>query len=530
LKSFQRKKVAAALGLGGFAVLAAGYVDAQDIRVDVTGSNIKRVDAETAAPVEVISRAEIQASGLQTISDVVRQITANNNGSISAAFTNGFSASGSGVSLRGLGPNNTLVLVNGRRMANFGLADDGHAQYVDLQQIPFDAVERIEILKDGASAIYGSDAVAGVVNIILRQQFTGITATATGGTSSNGEGNQYKAALTGGIGDLTRDRYNVFLTLDYQKQDANPMNKGKDYIGTNNLTFMGLGDQRAGSPVISGTGSTSVVGNVRPVHPVTGGSPGDVQALPGCNPANVDPNGYCRWEIKDWLDIQPKVERVNVFGRGTYKFTDAIQGYAELSYFQVKTEARSTPTAQRAQWYNPVDNTVITSANIFLPVGHPDNPFVATNHGARIQYADAALGGRDTTYETNTQRYLAGVKGTNAGWDWDVAGLYIRSETDQNTKNFYSYDRLLQGLSGTGPYGFYRVGVNANLNNPAIYDWIAPDRQSTVTSQNTIFDAKASRDIYKLDGGQLALAIGYEFRREEVNNPGVPGTEIGNVV
>ena len=132
----------------------------------------------------------------------MRQITANNNGSISPSFTNGFSASGAGVSLRGLGPNNTLVLVNGRRMANFGLADDGHTSYVDLSQLPFDAVERIEVLKDGASAIYGSDAVAGVVNVILRQQFTGVTATGTAGTTYNGEGNQWRAAITGGIGDL----------------------------------------------------------------------------------------------------------------------------------------------------------------------------------------------------------------------------------------------------------------------------------------------------------------------------------------
>ena len=108
------------------------------------------------------------------------------------------------MSLRGLGPNNTLVLVNGRRMANFGLADDGHASYVDLSQIPFDAVERIEVLKDGASAIYGSDAVAGVVNVILRQQYTGFTVTGTAGTNYNGEGNQYKAAITAGIGDLTQ--------------------------------------------------------------------------------------------------------------------------------------------------------------------------------------------------------------------------------------------------------------------------------------------------------------------------------------
>ncbi len=526
--NFQRKKVAIALGMGGFALVAGGSVFAQDIKVNVTGSNIKRIDSETAAPIETITREDIQASGLQTISDVVRQITANNNGQIGSAFTNGFSASGSGVSLRGLGPNNTLVLVNGRRMANFGLADDGHASYVDIQQIPFDAVERIEILKDGASAIYGSDAVAGVVNIILRQQFTGVTVTGTAGTTARGEGNQFKASITGGIGDLTKDKYNAYITFDYQKQEANPMNKGKDYIGTNNLTFMGLEDQRLGD---TRYGTSSLVGNVRPVNPVTGGSPGAFQSLPGaCAPGNQS-NGFCLYDVKDFLDIQPKVERTNVFARASYNFTDTVQGYTELSYFNVKTFARNTPTGARANWYDPSTVTIQSSTGIFLPVGHPDNPFNADNKGARLYYVNESLGGRNTQYDTGTQRYLAGVKGSNYGWDWDVAGLYIQSDTDVTREGFYLYDRLKAGLAGTGPYGYYRVGsASAGLNSSEFNSWIAPKASYSIQSKNWNFDAKGSRDLMKLDGGQLAIATGYEFRREEVSNPGVPGTETGNVV
>jgi iron complex outermembrane recepter protein len=529
MKRLQRTKLALALGAGGAAVAVMGPALAQDIRINVTGSNIKRVDSETAAPIETITREDIQASGLQTISDVVRQITANNNGSISSSFTNGFSASGSAVSLRGLGPNNTLLLVNGRRMANFGLADDGHASYVDLQQIPFDAVERIEILKDGASAIYGSDAVAGVVNVILRQQFTGLTATATAGTTYKGDGNQYRGAITAGVGDLTKDKYNVFFSLDAQKQDAMPVNNRRDYVGTNDLRFMGLPDTRPGNP-LSGYGTTSPLGNVRPVNPLTGGSPGDYQSLPGyCPPGNQD-SGFCRWEVKDYVDQQPQIDRFNAFLRGTYNFSDAVQGYTELSYFQVKTDTRFTPTAPRAQWYDPSTNNIKSTANIFLPVAHPDNPFTAQNLGARLYYVDAALGGRDAEYTTDTQRYLVGLKGTHSGWDWDVAGLYIRSDTDVTNKHFYDLDRLQLGLAGKSPYGYYRIGANANLNDPAIYGWIAPDRTNSAVSENTIVDAKASRDLYKLDGGMLALALGYEFRREELSNPGVPGTDTGNVV
>lgn len=152
--SFQKKQIASALacvfGVGGALLFA--NAQAADVSVQVTGTNIRRVDTETASPVQVISREEIDRSGLSTISEIIRVLPVNNNGTISEGFTNGFAAGSSGVSMRGLGVGATLVLLNGRRLAPYGLADDGQRTFVDLNQIPFDAVERIEVLKDGASA------------------------------------------------------------------------------------------------------------------------------------------------------------------------------------------------------------------------------------------------------------------------------------------------------------------------------------------------------------------------------------------
>lgn len=167
---------------------------------------------------------------------------------------------------------------------------------------------------------------------------------------------------------------------------------------------------------------------------------------------------------------------------------------------------------------------------INLPVGHPDNPFSANGQGARLYYVPVDIGGRGTDTTAETQRYLAGVKGTTANWDWDVAGLYIRSNLQYGLSNYINYPNLLQALNGQGGFGYYRVGANANLNNPGIYGFIAPRLQYDIVSQNTQFDAKASRDVYKLDGGMMALAVGYEFRREEIDNPGVPGTYSGEVL
>ena len=535
---FERKMIAVvvarAIGVGTATMLAAGTVHAQDLRVNVTGSNIKRVETETAAPIETITREDIQQSGFQTISEVVRSITANSNGTIANEWSGfGFPAGGSGVSLRGLGSNNTLVLLNGRRLANYGLADDGHFSFVDLNQIPFDAVDRIEVLKDGASAIYGSDAVAGVVNVILRQQFTGFTATATAGTSYKGDGDQYRAAVTWGTGDLTKDRYNFYITFDAQKQKEMPSTNRRDYIGTTNLAFLGLEDTRPGNPPL-GWGTTSPLGNVRPVagNNLTGPTLGPYQSLPGYCPPGSQSDGFCKWETKDYLPIQPEVQKINVFAKSAYNFTAEIQGYAELSWFQSKLDTAITPNPFRVSAWPDVANLSVLSSltAINLPVGHPDNPFSANGQGARLYYVPADIGGRGTQTNSETQRYLAGVKGTTAGWDWDVAGLYIKSDLNYGQTNLVNYPNLLQALQGQGGFGYYRVGANANLNNPGIYNFIAPRLAYDIISKNTQFDAKASRDIYKLDGGQMALAVGYEWRREEVNNPGVPGTYDGTVL
>jgi iron complex outermembrane receptor protein len=535
---FQRRKVAIALGVGSVALVAGGSVSAQDIRVNVTGTNIKRVDSETAAPIETITREDIQQSGLNTISDVVRRITANSNGTVGDSFTNGFAGGGAtAVSLRGLGSNNTLVLVNGRRLANTGLADDGQYSFVDLNQIPFDLVERIEVLKDGASAIYGSDAVAGVVNVILRQQFTGVTVTGTGGINYQGDGGMLKGAVTAGIGDLTRDRFNAYISVDAMKQDSVPLTSLRDYMGTSDLRYMGLPDTRNGAPP-SGFGTGSLVGSVRPVNPATGGTVagGAYTTLPGCDPANQDStlgpatNPFCRFEQKQYLDLIPESDRFNIFGRAQYNINDNLSLYGEASYFQFKSDNRNTPSQPRSTWPNVAGSTVNNSTNIFLPVGHPDNPFNAQGYGARLYYAAGDIGGRNSHIENTVQRYLGGLKGSNFGWDWDAGILYIKNETDQTRYGFFNYANLQQALNGQGGFGYYRIGQNASLNNPGIYDFIAPAISNNVTSENTQFDAKASRDIYKMDGGQMALAVGYEYRREELNNPGTTGTFTGNIV
>ena len=529
--NFPRTRVAIALGVGGCALLAAVPAASQDIRVNVTGSNIKKIDTESASPLQVITREDIDQSGLQTISEVVRQITANNNGTIDNSWSGiGFPTGASGVSLRGLGSNNTLVLLNGRRLAVYGLADDGRYSFVDLNQIPFDAVERVEILKQGASAVYGSDAVAGVVNIITRQQFTGGVINVTGGTTYKGDGTQYRGSLTLGTGDLTKDKYNVFITLDGQHQDATPYSGRKSYIGTHNLTDYNGIDLRPGTLGTNpdSLSSSSIVGNIRPRTPAGGFGP--YQTLPGCDPANLV-GGLCAYEYKQFLQLEPKTEKLNVFARGSYNFTDTTQGYAELSWFQSKVWSVGTPLVTNGAWYSLGKQEVVDASNTILPAGNPANP---TGVDARLRYAFGGVGNDPGALAQNTtndtQRYLVGVKGNNWNWDWDASALYIRTDTNADLFNYVNYTNLLLALNGQGGFGYWRPGVASVNNNPGMNNFIAPQLNYKPESSVWSVDVKASRDLMKLDGGAMALALGVGYRHENLTDPGIPGTLQGDIL
>src|ERR1700690_282193 len=187
--------------------------------VIVTGSLTKRTDIETPSPVQVLTGAEIQQMGYTNISQVLSNLSANGQGTLSQSFGQAFAAGASGVALRGLTVGGPLVLIDGKRMVDYPISDDNERSFVDVSAIPFNAIERVEVLKDGASAIYGADAIAGVVNIILKKNYTGTELTAEAGTSQKHDGTTEHLAGITGIGDLASDGYNVYVAIDFHHQD-----------------------------------------------------------------------------------------------------------------------------------------------------------------------------------------------------------------------------------------------------------------------------------------------------------------------
>jgi len=241
-------------------------------KVIITGSNIARIAGEGATPVEVINRAQIDKSGAATVVELLSKLP-----SVSVSLDgnsyNSFAGGATSVALRGLDAKYTLILLNGRRLANYGFANGAENSFVDLNNIPLAALESVEILRDGASAIYGSDAVAGVINFKTRSNYQGMEASANVGANVKGDGSSGNASLTKGWGDLDKDGYNVLMTIDLMRRNALLSNKHdafavpdyRKYGGTDGRTttqFQGyVRDYDNGEPGYAIPGCKGTVGN-----------------------------------------------------------------------------------------------------------------------------------------------------------------------------------------------------------------------------------------------------------------------------
>ncbi|HWW08172.1 TonB-dependent receptor [Collimonas sp.] len=527
---------------GGVAVgigLLAQSVQAQETndekpmaRVEITGSNIKRTQQEGPASTQILTRKDIQQSGKTTVADVVRSLAADNNGSISGSFTNGFAGSASGVSLRGLSVNSTLVLINGRRTAPYGLGDDGQRSFVDLNTIPLGAVDRIEVLKDGASAIYGSDAIAGVVNIILRETYQGKTISGTLGTSGHGDGTLRTASGTFGFGDLETDKYNYFFSIDAKQSNAIWSRDRPEYLGQADARPWGGRDQRAGATTSSNTGGNSFVGTVRPVSASGSTIPGQgIQNLPGC--ANIDrgtsinSGGGCLWDPIAYQSVQPETQNINLYGRGTLKISNDMQAYTELGLFNSQAKTITTPSALTSTGFDLINNRVVNTNTgpdqLLLPIGHPDNPF--PNNRARPRWVDPNRP-RTSDLDTTVTRLLVGVKGTSFGWDYDSGILYAQSKTERTQNGYYRTSALRTAMNNDT----FRIGEAGVLNSAQTLGLVSPELKNSATTKLALWDFKGTREFGQLPGGPIGIAVGGEFRHESTDSQATPFTDVSDIV
>jgi len=523
--------------MGGWHAEAAAQTGQAAPVVEVTGTRLMRTDIETPAPVEIITREDIARSGKQTLADVVRSLAADNNGSIGLGNISGFAMGASGVSLRGLAVNATLVLINGRRTVNYGLADDAQRMFVNLSAIPLDVVERVEVLKEGASAVYGSDAIAGVVNIILRDSYEGAAVQASYGFSQSGGGAAPRLSLTAGRGHKETDGYNLFFNLEASRQSVIRSNQRGDrqWIGSGDLRPYGYPFTAGGSgPNIGGWfDNASGVSNPNrygAVSPASG--PVSWRQLPGCASTIALPSGLggCAYDrVKDSGVLLPEERKLNLFARGSLRLSKALEPYVELGMFKSDTKSIwvFSPSNANDLWVDPSTNSVKNNATLLLPASHPDNPL---GTDALLSYLAADAGQRTFEHDSTAYRTLVGAKGELGDWSYDTGLLYGHDTTRRILNGFIRNSVLQAGLNGAGPFGYYRLGAHANLNSPAFYQALAPQLAADNVSSLTLLDFKASRDLFALAGGPLALSVGAEYRRETIDAPPIPLTDVGDIV
>ncbi len=485
---------------------------AEQDKVTVTGSRIQRVDLETAQPVTTINREDIDASGEISVAEVLRGSTFNSFGSFRQS--SGSSAqSQSTVSLRGLGAARTLVLLNGRRMS--GSPTFGAGSAANLNVIPIGAVERIEVLRDGASAVYGSDAIGGVVNIIMRKDFEGLTLNAGMGRPTQDGGDEESYGLVGGV---TSGKGNITFSLDHAEQGI-IFNGDRDFsaVGTSSFGF-------PGSLFVNGPGGESLGTFPDPRCPT---ALGDAD-----NPASVIGSGgtLCRYNYAGVSANEASLTRDSFFVNTTYEVTDNIGFFAQGIFTKTDSFGRYAPTPQVG---GPIFLPTMSAAN----PNNPTNPAFATNASGNdltglqtltdangnvftgpfdlsIFYRNVPGGFRDSLVENTLIDGLVGLEGSNdwfGGTEWEI-GLQNSRQTNKDTSKGLAIRTRLQSAIDDGSYDIF--GVNGPTD-PAVAGTFVHEGFHDEETRITSLDGSLSFDAFQMANGAVPIAVGFEYRDEK---------------
>ena len=516
--------------------------------VIVTGSSIKQINGETALPVQIMKREDIERTGANTVEELFRQISAasSSGNTVSAQATGTQTGAISTISLRGLGSARTLILIDGKRTAVYGGGSIGTAgNSVDISSIPVAAIERVEILKDGASAVYGSDAIAGVVNFILRHNFQGAEVNATGGTPLEHGGGQEEAVTAYlGHGDLVQDKYNAALGFNF---DHNSALLGADRPFANRYS------PGYGNDVTSGFAFPANV--AIPANPVVPKGATRSPLAGNCAPSLNDANypTQCRFDNSPYDSLVPEVTKYGVSFNGELAVTGTSQLYTEDNFSRVKTWTTVQPVPLSYQnALLPSDPYTAYLANLLatqypglkgvtagegaflLPPSSPYYPAAfAAQYGIAGQplnliYRDFANGPRLTEDTADTLRVVAGFKGDTAGWDYDSWFLYSQVKVHEDLLAGYALYSKMMPLLDSGVINPFGPTTDPNALAEAQADTFVGQDFASKTSITSL-NGRISRDLVTLPAGPLSAATGAELRRETFDYSPAAAVQTGDI-
>ncbi len=548
------KKLMAALAAAGLATTSLAQdtatkpeetKDGKMARVEVTGSSLKRINAETASPVQVVDAKQIENMGARTLMQVLDNLPAAR--PAQQDFRSMFTGSdgGSQANLRGLGAQGTLVLLNGRRLSFYGAPSGFQTMFVNIDAIPAAAIERMEILTDGASAVYGSDAVAGVINVITKKNYQGLEVRGSYDMSEPVDSyGEKQGGIVFGAGDLATQGFNVIGSLNVYQRDrialADTYDKRPDHFYVNNPNFIpnmriGVGSE----PGQLNPGTLFVFdpnrNNAR-VQRAVGGCPTQITEASGTR---------CVWNtLPNGLDTGPTSDRATGFLSGRMRFGNGFEGFAEGAYTHIKMVGRNGPTSfnsgSTSNWFSR--NTGTRLNTFTTPYLGPNNVYLK---GRLAPEMAALMGGaaglnyllQDATDhfgQKNTDqsyRALAGVRGPVFG-DWEfetavaVAGSHstLYQTVNINTKGFekafgpFTRDPVT-GRTYISDNPAFKFGEISEANAALIRE-AYPTFDIQSWTKLITWDGKIEGTLAKIGDREVRAAFGASLMRESFETPG----------
>ena len=514
--------------------VAAQTNDTQKLeRVEITGSSIKRAADEGALPVQVIKREDIVRSGVTSAEQLIARLSANGNGAdnlsaqvgiqLSSANRNNYG--NSSANLRGLGSSSTLVLLNGRRVATHGAKGNS----VDLNSIPLAAIDRVEILKDGASSLYGTDAIGGVINFILRKDYQGLEATGFVDITGDGGGNIFRVSVLGGWGDIAMDSYNLIASLTYDDQK---MLKGVERSFSNaNQPDRGLSTDTTGTPFATQTGrpgsaigaSFRLPGNTQAYTRANLLSfQGKCNTIPGMSQYEYVLNDFaaarygCTFDTGSTAVLQQPNERTNFVSRGTFKLnsetTAFVEAVASRSVAKNQFEPLQLTTAGTLAnaWY-PVNGPYYQNLSAFIPGFDATKPIA-------YRWRCIPCGPREVETTTDSYRLLAGLEGSFAGkWDYKLGLSTAESKVGSVLGDGYLYTTPLIAALASGKVNPWLLpGQSQTAEAIALIEGAKARGARLFGGKSSLFqvDGSVSGEIARLPAGPLMIAAGFDVRKE----------------
>ncbi len=469
-------------------------------KVEVTGSNIKRIEADGSAPVQVLDREDIRRTGATTIKELIDSFWTLGSGTSDTGGRGTYAAGSTSAGLRGLGNQATLVLLNSRRLSPYPLA--AYSQiFVNIDTLPIEAVERVEILRSGGSAIYGSDAMAGVINVITRANYQGLYARATTQKSlfSHSFGTR-SASVSGGFGDLERDRYNLLLNAEAYQRDGVVWSEVLQYVNPA-LT--------APFPAFGSPSTFSYPGNIIPTGP-----------LPGCAPDRLI-GGLCRYDRYERFEATPAADRMNFMASGRIQLQPGLLGFSEALYSQTKTSYLSPfqpygPALGTTTWGDPTNNTTRSFTYRGLPAGHPLNATGQDDADLRYRFVD---GPNESSGEAHQYRLLTGLRGQWGTYDWESAAGVMGGQAELKLRGQFSDSGFRQVIGNYDPGQVdpqffqrdYRIG---QPNSAAVIDRLFPQYGYTGSTRQVFVDGKLTGEAARYEGRAVNIAAGFDLRHD----------------